>query len=94
MLWLKLSADGLGVGITCSNTDGVLRAYHSRAQHCIAREARRAGVHVMAEVLGAFTRAALRDADLEKCEEYLRAQASWPAETGDRARSTDRHSSV
>jgi hypothetical protein len=26
----------------------------------------------MAEVLGAFTRAALRDADLEKCEEYLR----------------------
>jgi hypothetical protein len=47
-------------------------------QHCIAREARRrAGVHVMADGRGvfgafAFTRAALRDADLEKCEGYLR----------------------
>jgi hypothetical protein len=38
-------------------------------QHCIAREAaRRAGVHVMVEMFGAFTRALL-DADLEKCEE-------------------------
>jgi hypothetical protein len=33
----------------------------------------------MAEVFGAFTRA-LRDAGLEKCEEYLRnTQAFWPA---------------
>ena len=47
----------------------------------------------MVEVFGAFTRA-LREADLEKCEEYLLAQASWPAETGDRARSADRHSPV
>jgi hypothetical protein len=67
------TVDGHGVGITCSNTDGALRTWrHSRVQqHCIAREARRAGVHVMAEVFGAFTRA-LRDVDLEKCEEYLR----------------------
>ena len=36
-----------------------------------SREARRAGVHDMAEVFGAFTHA-LRDADLEKCEEYSR----------------------
>jgi hypothetical protein len=58
-----------------------------------AREARaRAGVHVMTEVFGAFTRA-LRDADLQKCEVVL-VQASWPAETGDRARSADRHSPV
>jgi hypothetical protein len=86
-----------GVGITCSNTDGALRTCHSRVQHStLAREqARRAGVlDVMAEVFGAFTRA-LRDADLEqKCEEYLRSQASWPAETGDRARPADRHSPV
>jgi hypothetical protein len=65
------TVDGHGVGITGSNLDGALRTCHSRVQHCIAREARRAGVHVMAEVLGAFTRA-LWDADLEKCEEYLR----------------------
>jgi hypothetical protein len=63
--------DGHRVGITCSNTDGALRTCHNRVQHCIALEARRAGVHVMVEVFGAFTRA-LRDADLEKCEEYLR----------------------
>jgi hypothetical protein len=67
----SVTADGHGVGSTCSNTDGALRICHSRMQHCIAREARRVGVHVMVEVLGAFTRA-LRDADLEKCEGYLR----------------------
>jgi hypothetical protein len=42
------TVDGHGVGITCSNTDGALRTCHSRVQHCIARESRRAGVHVMA----------------------------------------------
>ena len=68
------TVDGHGVGITCSNTDGALRTCHSHVQHCIARGARRAGVHAMAEVFGAFTRA-LRDADLEKCEEYLRILA-------------------
>jgi hypothetical protein len=47
---------------TCSNMDGALRTCHGRVQHCIAREARRAGVHVMVEVFGAFTRA-LRDAE-------------------------------
>jgi hypothetical protein len=52
------TVDGHGVGITCSNTDGVLRSTcPNRVQHCIAREARRAGVHVMDEVFGAFTRA-------------------------------------
>ena len=58
------------MGITCSDIDGALRTCHNRVQHCIAREARRAGVHVMVEVFGAFTRA-LRDAALEKCEEYF-----------------------
>jgi hypothetical protein len=54
------TVDGHGVGITCSNIDGALRTCHSRVQHCIAREARRAGVHVMAEVFGA----SLPDLDL------------------------------
>jgi hypothetical protein len=84
------TVDGHGVGITCSDIDGALRTCHSQpcapaaaAHWCIAREARlvRAGVHVVVEVFGAFARA-LRDADLEKCEEYLRSQAFWPAETG------------
>jgi hypothetical protein len=30
----------------CSNIDGALRTCHNRVQHCIAREARRAGVHI------------------------------------------------
>jgi hypothetical protein len=29
---------------TCSNTEGALRTCHIRVKHCIAREARRAGV--------------------------------------------------
>jgi hypothetical protein len=61
-------ADGHGIGIACSNTDRALRTCHNQPcaalEHRIAREARLAGVHVMAEVFGAFTRA-LRDADLE-----------------------------
>jgi hypothetical protein len=77
------------------NIDGALRTCHSRVQHCIARaeQARRAGVHVMSEVLGAFKRA-LRDADLEKYEEYLRRHPGPHAETGGCARSADRHSPV
>jgi hypothetical protein len=49
----------------------------------------------MVEVFGAFTRA-LRDpdSDLEKCEEHWLAPASWPAETGGRVGSADRHGHV
>jgi hypothetical protein len=77
------TADGHGVGITCSNTDGAVRTCHYHLQHCIAREARRAGVHVTVEVFGAFTRALRRDADLEKCEEYLRRHPGRQSETRD-----------
>jgi hypothetical protein len=48
------TADGHGVGITCSDIDGALRTCHGRVQHCalrmLAREARRAGVNAMTEV--------------------------------------------
>jgi hypothetical protein len=69
------TVDGHGVGITCSDIDGALRTCHSRVQcaalHCTGDPTRKSARHGRC-LARSRVRCALRDADLEKCEEHLR----------------------
>ena len=62
------------MGVTCARLDGSLKTAHDQVKFLLAREGREAGLAVEVEVFGTFTRA-LRQADVEKLDDYLRTRS-------------------